>query len=83
HSNNPSVMVSSYATLSSIKITSSNVNVSIYEGYVLFPVRQFNYFETQLSNYPGYYDLVLEVIVGIQDAKTFTSGIEYVAVTSI
>jgi len=83
HSRNMSVMVSSYAVLSSAKITKGDINLMIYEGYVLFPVKQFNYFDTLLSNNPGLYDLIIEINVTVQEgAGDVYSSIEYIAVST-
>ncbi|MEM4567001.1 MAG: hypothetical protein QXM48_01545 [Sulfolobales archaeon] len=83
HSRNLSIMVSSYAVLSSAKITRGDINLMIYEGYVLFPVKQFNYFDTLLSNNPGLYDLIIEInVIAQEGARNVYSSIEYIAVST-
>ncbi|MCX8185763.1 MAG: hypothetical protein N3G48_01480 [Sulfolobales archaeon] len=82
-SDRPQVKLSSYATLSSIKISKSDINVTIYEGYALFPVKQFNYFNTTIANNPGYYDVIIEVQAQRHEGSDpISSSIEYVAVVS-
>ncbi|MCX8186980.1 MAG: hypothetical protein N3G48_07760, partial [Sulfolobales archaeon] len=81
-SENPSLTISNYATLLSTKIPRSDLNMTIYEGYVMFPVRQFDYFNSIIYNNPGIYDVIVEVYVETQGNVEAAAGIEYIAVTS-
>ncbi len=82
---NSSNSISNIATLSSAKVPKGSYNVTVYEGYVLFPVVQFGYFYNVISRNTTYYDVIVEVFYtqpqsgGGGEAAT---GIEYIAVAT-
>ncbi len=78
-SDNPLINISSYAVLSSVKVPGSDINVTIYEGYVMLPVTQFYTF-SRIT--PGIYNLSVIVSVSAQEKTGVYLGIEYLAVVA-
>lgn len=82
---NNAINISNYATLSTAKIPQIDRDLAIYEGYVIFPVKQFEQFSSIVGNYPGDYHLDIEVRTEALSSTgniPFSSGIEYLAVVS-
>ncbi|MEM1982630.1 MAG: hypothetical protein QXZ63_03075 [Sulfolobales archaeon] len=83
NSNNNAINMSNYGSLSKVRFPKDVFNVTVYEGYILFPIKQFGYFSSIISNYPGYYDVIVNIYLKPSSSNVdMSSGIEYIAVTA-
>jgi len=82
-SDNPLVNITTYATLSYTKTEekagAGNLDVAIYQGYILIPVSQFVSY-SRLQQNPGLYDLSIIVYCETQGNKDKLINLEYIAV---
>ncbi len=74
--------VTSYASLSSAKVTRAGDLLQIYEGYVMFPIMQFHYFRSIIAGSPGWYDLNITVEVVMQENVYIWNSLEYVVISA-